>query len=102
MNLTIGTDGTIRFIYSDELASIIEQGEARITRASHVEPHDYGGWYADMRPSGGPVLMANGHAFWLRDDLDAASYIDGIAPGFATRAEALAAEVKWLEENRGL
>lgn len=102
MNLTIGTDGTIRGIYSDDLTGIIEQGKARITRASHVEPHSAGGWFADMRPSGGPVLMADGHSFWLRDDLDAASYIDGIATGFATRAEALAAEVKWLEENRGL
>lgn len=28
----------------------------QIQRASHVEPDDTGNWWADMAPSGGPVL----------------------------------------------
>jgi len=91
MNIRIETDGTLRFIHSDDLSDLMEQGEARITRASHVEPYDGSGgtsfadqhqgvwWTADMGPSDGPVLGP-----------------------FKTRAEALAAEVAWLQENRGL
>lgn len=84
MNITIAADGTLTFIHSDELVDIMEQGEARIRRASHVEPADGGGWTADMAPSGGPVLVA----------------ADGRP--FRTRGEALAAEVSWLETERGL
>lgn len=79
MNITINPDGTVRFIHNDDLTDLIEQGEARITRASHVEPNAEGKWEADMGPSNGPVLGP-----------------------FRTRGEALAAEVAWLETNRGL
>jgi hypothetical protein len=55
--IIVGNDGTLRFIYDDDLASMLEDvGALSIARASHVEPHPEGGWIADMDPVGGPVL----------------------------------------------
>ena len=55
----IAPDGTITTIYSDSLAGLLEQEQARIARASMVEPNPNGpGWIADMAPSGGPQLPA--------------------------------------------
>ena len=73
MNIIISPAGQIRFIYSDDLIGLIQEGEARTRRASHVEP-DESGWSADLSPVGGPKLGP-----------------------FATRDEALKAEVAWLE-----
>ena len=73
------TEGRVEFVYSDALAGLLDLGAATVTRASHVEPAPGGGWTADMAPSGGPVLGP-----------------------FALRAEALAAEVAWLAQERGL
>ena len=55
MELVIGTDGMARCIY-DETLDLREIGKLQITRASHVEPDAEGYWWADMGPSGGPVL----------------------------------------------
>jgi len=66
----------MRFVYDDDLTALLELGEARITRASHVEPALAGGWTADMAPAGGPVLGP-----------------------FAKRADALAAEQAWLADH---
>ena len=74
--ITIGTDGTARMIYSDELADLLAQGTSTIRRASHVEPAPNGGWIADMSPSDGPVLGP-----------------------FALRQQALDAEVAWLHAH---
>jgi hypothetical protein len=79
INVNIDSTGTARFIWNDDLAGLLEHGDARVVRASHVEPDDRGGWLADMSPSGGPVLGP-----------------------FKLRAEALVAEVGWLRTNRGL
>lgn len=73
LSLAIADDGTITAIYSDQLADLFKEGEAKTTRASHVEPCE-GGWSADMSPVGGPMLGP-----------------------FPLREEALAAEVEWLE-----
>lgn len=55
--LAIASDGTITAVYDDQLAGLLEQGKASITRASHVEPNPNGsGWIADMSPMGGLVL----------------------------------------------
>jgi hypothetical protein len=75
MKLIIGTDGQVRGIY-DEAIDLAALGQARVTRASHVEPDDQGRWLADLSPVGGPVLGP-----------------------FDRRSEALAAEVAWLEAN---
>lgn len=74
--ISVSPKGVMQFIYTDRLASLLQQGASRIERASHVEPDPQGGWYADMSPVGGPMLT-----------------------GFALRQEALDAEVAWLEAN---
>lgn len=104
MNINIDTDGKIEFIYSDDLAQLLEQGAATVTRASHVEPHpNGGGWIADMSPScadgEGLVLGTNGS--WFIDIVSANGDWAIVAP-FKTRTEALAAEVAWLQQHRGL
>jgi len=55
MELVVGVDGVARCIY-DEALDLREIGQLQITRASHVEPDRDGYWWADMGPSGGPVL----------------------------------------------
>lgn len=72
--LHIDRAGVIRFIYRDDLAELIDHGPATTRRASHVEPAAGGGWSADLAPSGGPVLGP-----------------------FRLRADALAAELAWLD-----
>ena len=75
--LQILADGTVRFIYDDELAAMLDlpgSDTVSIQRASHVEPTADGRWTADMAPMGAGVLGP-----------------------FPTRAAALAAEVAWLE-----
>jgi hypothetical protein len=55
MDLVVGADGVARCIY-DEGIDLREIGTLKITRASHVEPDAEGYWWADMGPSGGPML----------------------------------------------
>lgn len=108
--------GEMRFVYDDALAGLAAQGEVR--RASHVEPaSSYGftapGWVADMRPSGGGLLLApTGEGAY--DEVtpwdEAAARRIGVAlVGFGLRAEpfgtreaALAAEREWLHQRMGL
>lgn len=70
--IAIDERGTMKFLYHDALVSLLEEGEADIQRASHVEPCGTE-WEADMSPVGGQVLGP-----------------------FPTRGEALAAEVAYL------
>jgi len=75
--ITIRKDATIEFIYDDDLKCFIDTNTGtKIFRASHVEPDENGKWFADLGPVKGPKLT-----------------------GFNTRAEALNAEVKWLQQN---
>lgn len=95
-DLYIGEDGAVQHVYDDALADLFDgDGEATVTRASHVEPQG-GGWLADMRPVGGPVLGANGEGdgvtMWICDQADR----HYLAP-FKARADALAAERRWLD-----
>jgi hypothetical protein len=53
--LVVGVDGGMRCI-DDEALDLREIGKLRITRASHVEPDAERYWWAEMAPSGGPVL----------------------------------------------
>ncbi|MFM8282778.1 MAG: hypothetical protein ACKOCW_04390 [Planctomycetaceae bacterium] len=76
MELVVDAGGDVRCIYGEEL-NLREIGTLKITRASHVEPDRDGYWWADMGPSGGPVLGP-----------------------FKSRTEALAAERGWLLESR--
>ncbi len=75
MKLVIKPDGTIQFIYNDDLRDLLSEGSAKITRASHVEPCGTL-WQADLAPVNGPVLGP-----------------------FNTRKEALDAEVQWLTDH---
>ena len=69
--MSIGTNGKVAMIYDDAHAPFMELGHATVTRASNVEPAA-GGWQATMR--------------------------DGTVIGpYRLRADALAAEVKYLE-----
>ena len=74
--LKINTDGTLAFVYNDKLRALLDEGDATIQRASHVEPTVEGKWTADLTPVSGPVLGP-----------------------FTTRGEALKKEVDWLELN---
>lgn len=89
-------DGHIQFVYDDQLAELLDLGNAAVCRVSHVEPYERGGWYADMSPVGGPVIFANCQM------LSPADPVPVWPEGFKTRAEALAAERKWLTANKGL
>jgi hypothetical protein len=72
MELVVDAGGDVRCIYGEEL-DLREIGKLQITRASHVEPDRDGYWWADMGPSGGPVLGP-----------------------YESRTEALGAEGAWL------
>jgi hypothetical protein len=51
----IAPDGSVRGVYSD-LVPYHAIGMAEIVRASHVEPDEYGMWWADLSPVQGPKL----------------------------------------------
>ena len=75
MELVVDAGGLVRCIYGEEL-DLREIGKLQITRASHVEPDRDGFWWADMGPSGGPVMGP-----------------------FRSRSEALGAEREWLNAD---
>lgn len=75
--IVILPDGTLHFIYYDELKPLLEIGKPQLRRASHVDPTHEGDWHADLSPVGGPKLGP-----------------------FDTREEAITAEVDWLIANR--
>lgn len=76
MIISIDRNGGVRAIYSDGF-NWQALGKPLIQRASQVEPDHLGLWWADLGLSNGPK----------------------IGP-FAKRADALAAEMAWLEKNR--
>ncbi len=78
MELVVDAGGSVRCIYGEEL-DLWEIGRLQITRASHVEPDAEGYWWADMGPSGGPVLGP-----------------------YSSRSEALRAERRWLVAKKRL
>lgn len=80
VDLFVEEDGSIRFVHDDDVAeALVVDGVTQVTnRASHVEPAPGGGWTADLRPVGGPVLTGP----------------DG--KPFRRRSAALGAEVAWL------
>ena len=79
MLINVSTTGTLKFIHSDSMQSLVDLDPRpfshKVRRASHVEPSD-GGWTADLSPVGGPVLGP-----------------------YRERKDALAAEVDWIERN---
>lgn len=73
MKLYISPGGNCSAIY-DESLDLHTLGRPEIRGASHVEPTADGQWTADLSPVQGPLLGP-----------------------FATRSQALAAEVAWLD-----
>ncbi len=55
MELVITPEGTAKFVYQEEV-DLARLGRSSIQRASHVEPDEHGQWWADLRPTSGPVL----------------------------------------------
>jgi hypothetical protein len=76
LKLKISRNGQISAIYSDDLTALMSLGQSKIRRASHVEPCP-DGWSCDLSPVAGPFFLGP----------------------FSLRSEALAAEVKFIEEN---
>lgn len=88
-DILVTVDGDIRFVHSDLLDGLFVECDRVTKRASHVEPmREYGfdgnGWVADMRPSGGPILLGP-HG-----------------QGYPTRQAALDAERDWLRAEHNL
>ena len=77
--LIISPNGDTRFVYDDNLRGLMEMGDAKISRASHVEPDPDNPteWMVDLSPVGGPTQK-----------------------GFKLREEALRWEVEWLNDHR--
>ena len=73
--ISVSEGGEVRFLWNDDLAPLLELGEGRIVRASHVEPSGTM-WSADLSPVEGPILGP-----------------------FPLRQGALDAERNWLEKN---
>jgi hypothetical protein len=98
LTIYIGADGTVQHVYDDALAELlVDDGEVTTHRASHVEPHPRGGWIADMRPVGGPILGADGAIVGDLNGDDAYAIAVAALDSFRLRAEALAAERAWLD-----
>ena len=55
MELVVSAQGQVRYVY-DETLDLSALGRPVITRASHVEPDERGGWFADLAPVAGPRL----------------------------------------------
>lgn len=72
-------DGTVKFLYYDELKPLLDIGNVEVSRASHIDPEKTENglkWFVDLAPVGGPKLGP-----------------------FETRDEAIAAEIDWLSQN---
>jgi hypothetical protein len=76
MLVEVSPNGELTFLYDDNLRGLMDSGQAKVTRASDVEPDENGQWTADLKRVGGPVLGP-----------------------FRLREEALTAEKEWLEAN---
>lgn len=74
MELFIAPGGVVTAIYAEAI-DLETLGKLTISRASHVEPDEFGQWFAQI--VNGPTLGP-----------------------FAKRSEALTAEINWLTENR--
>ena len=77
VSVFILSDGTVKFLYYDELKPLLDIGDVDVARASHVDPEktvDGLKWFADLSPSGQNVKLGP----------------------FETRAEAIKAEVEYL------
>lgn len=75
MDILVRPSGSATCIYFDAIP-LSAIGTLSIIRASNVEPNSVGQWMADLSPVDGPVLGP-----------------------FEKRADAIKAEVNWLQNN---
>lgn len=75
MQILIDSKGNSRCVYGEAI-DLRALGILQIERGSHVEPDEWGAWWADLDPVRGPKLGP-----------------------FASRSAALLAEVNWLETH---
>lgn len=77
----IMSDGTIKFIYYDELNDLLKSGvSAVIKRVSHVDPRMTKSgvrWFVDLSPVDSPLVLGP----------------------FKTREKAITAEINWIQKN---
>jgi hypothetical protein len=99
----MSAEETIDVVVHDALAALIPAGyTCPIQRASHVEPTPDGRWEADMHPAFN-LMSDEQRGAYLASFADAMDAKRGLVLGpFATRAEALAAEVAWLKRYAGV
>ena len=103
MIINIDTDGTIELIASQDAAEIMQLGEATKRRASHVEPQALllrAAFHAIRALCSDESRLAAFTRSWRC--LWRVNIIGGpILPGrWRDRAEAIAAEVEWIEQNQ--
>ena len=72
VRISVKPDGTVVFIYDDELIPLMDMGRPATRRVSHVEP-ELGGWTADLKMVGGGTLGP-----------------------YRRRSDAIKAEINWL------
>ena len=75
MELYISAQGLVRMLYGEAIP-VRSLGAVQIQRASHLDPDESGNWWADLGPSGGPILGP-----------------------FHSRSAALDAEQEWLTRH---
>ena len=74
--INVHPDGTMSFVWSDDMAALAGEGDVTMRRVSNVEWRECG-WCADLAPVGGPVL----------------------GPFGGCRQAAIEAEVAWLRQH---
>jgi hypothetical protein len=74
----VNHDGSLMFIYDENLTELEKLGDSKTKRASHVEPSEDvpGEWDVDLSPSGGPKVT-----------------------GFKTRSAGIQFEIDWINKN---
>lgn len=98
IELVIEADGSVRFVYADDVAELFAGEKATTRRASHVEPHK-GGWVADMTPvcqPGRGVLVGLDGVIELFGWETGPKFAWELVRPFARRQDALAAEIAWI------
>jgi hypothetical protein len=106
MLITIDQTGSLEFIAHEQLAGLISEGQATKRRASHVTPCNWltGKLFTFLRwatgETGAVSDWTRNWPYWFSWGWQV-QVVDGPHLGtYAERADAIAAEVAWLEQNK--
>lgn len=102
ITISIDQNGTLEFIAHESLAALLDEGKATKTRASHVYPAGFFRrqlfWFLRWA-TGEQGFISDWTRRW--NCLWAVQIVDGPYLGtYPVRADAIAAEVAWIEANR--